>query len=103
MRRHIRLSDLAHLPDPQMTNNQAPIVPRFTLTHVEAARAKLVKDGLRYDNATGVIRTNSRGAIQWPSRPADHVPLASEEDVMRWVFRAEILNQASRFAQGYAD
>lgn len=104
MKRHIWLEDLAHLPTPR----QEQLDACFGAARVEHARNVLAAEGLRYDNATGIVRISGRlygrysGELERPSNPADHVPCRSHEEVMRWVFSRYIANGASRMMRGYS-
>ncbi len=93
MNRHIRLADCEHLPTPDHD--------KYSWSIMHQARVALVKRGLRYDNATGKLRDNT-GLLEEYVKPNDHVPHATLEDVMRWEFRRQIANSASRLSRGYS-
>lgn len=93
MRRFVRLADLSHIETPRHAEYSAALLSE--------ARAAVEAVGLRYDNARGTVANNRSGVIERYVNPSDHVPLESEEDVMRWVFSRHINNAASRIKAGY--
>lgn len=86
MKRHIRLADVT-VPTPPNTQYSAELLAE--------ARAALAARGLRFDNATGIIRDDS-GELERFVQASDHVPAESEEEVMRWQFSRHINNEAHR-------
>lgn len=91
--RIVTLASLAHLPTPKHDT--------YSPAQMEAARAVHVARGLRFDNATGILRDDRMGELSRFSNPADHVPAQTLEEVMRWQFRARLANSASRVARGF--
>jgi hypothetical protein len=64
------------------------------------ARAALVARKLTWDNGRGTMRDGGK-IVEHFVRQSDHVPHASEEDVMLWEFRRYIANSASRISRGF--
>jgi len=93
MKRIIKLSDLNHIKTPTHEDYGSHVM--------DVARAALTSAGLRYDNKTGIVRDNKFGELERFCKQSDHVPMESEQEVMRWVFRRYISNAASRLTRGY--
>jgi hypothetical protein len=74
---------------------------RYPSPLLDQARTVLATRGLRYDNRTGKISDNT-GVIEEYVSPSDHVPLHTEEEVMRWNFSRHINNEAGRIVRGAA-
>ena len=93
MRRHIKLSELSHIPTPE-SDDYGPEL-------MEKARAAQVKRNVRWDNALGILRDDDIGLRARFVNQSDHEPHDNEEDVMQWVFASSIKNSASRVSRGY--
>lgn len=93
MKRHVHLRDLAHVA--------TPLHDEYSVAEMESARAVHVARDLRWDNALGHKRDNRLGLLSRYVDQSDYRPHESDEDVMRWEFRAELANSASRVRQGY--
>ncbi len=94
MNRHIRLQDCQGMPVRSGTTT-------FLAGHLAEAREALEKIGLRYDNATGIMRDN-RGIREKLCDSRAHVPHKTLDEVMYWEFSRYIRNAASRLARGYS-
>lgn len=92
MERIIRLANIAHV--------ETPAHPDYGPAEMESARLAMVRRGLSFDNATGVMRDRD-GWISRFSNPSEFTPHACVEDVMRWEFRSHIANAASRVSRGF--
>ena len=103
MTRHLWLRDLELLP---ITLDGVYEKYNFTNKEVAAARTKLAKRGLRFDNLTGHTRDNEgiveqfrrymTGTPEQMENPATWVLYTSEDDVMQWEFRRNVLSEAAR-------
>ena len=61
---------------------------------------KHIKDGLKYNKNTGVVR-NKSGFVSKYSYKKDIPKKPSREDVIEWQFFGEIANSCSRLRQGF--
>jgi hypothetical protein len=93
MRRHIKLSELSHIPTPKSDTYSAELM--------EQARTAQVKRNLRWDNTLGILRDDDIGLRARFVNQSDHEPHDNEEDVMQWVFASSIKNSASRISRGF--
>lgn len=110
MKRHIWLRDLDHLP---VLIDGVFVKYDFTAEEVAAARERLAKRGLRFDNLTGHTR-DSEGVIEQfrqfvsgtpeqMANPTAWSPYQTVEEVMQWEFRRNILSEAARQRRLAAD
>lgn len=88
----IRLADLQGV--------QTPEHDTYSPAEMDAARDVLVRRGLRYNPATGVVRDNDGERGGYCSR-SDIPAYACAADVMAGEFRSYIANSASRVRRGF--
>lgn len=92
MKRFVRLADIGDVPTPRHDTYSPELM--------EKARVHHVARGLTFDNMTGVL-SDCDGWRARPSNPSDHEPMDDAGDVMRWHFRNELANSASRMTRGH--
>lgn len=93
MKRFIRLDEIADINSPHFNTEYTNVRPQ--------AIAALIKSGLRWDNATGIMR-NNQDWLEKPSVPSQHVPHSNYQDVMDCEFSRYINNACSRYLRGYS-
>lgn len=103
--RHIKLSDLSHLPLPahrvERFIERYPVTREKAMELINQARIALERRNLRYDTKTGIVRDNHLGVVKSLVSVNDIATYDNHEEVLEWEFTGDILNSAQRILNGH--